>query len=376
MLNRQRHESILIFSQAPPNFTAREETIRYPVPSNPQTRHRNRTTMPPQWLPRLNALLYRLRHLWAVGSFSLGLASYFLVERKPWLAAVLTAILVGTWLVLLTENFWLRRFRGTGMEPLAQGALKLMLQGVHQEAFFFSLPFVILQWSGGAEYFLFTGLVAWLPVTHQEYWQRVQGRVEDLGTIYTVRLGLVVPEFVPEREVNSIANIPDPVIAARFNNRIQGIDPGSALNDATRAALTAYGIKDMRLVAGNLAVMAASLRQAIDSRRWIVVTSLIPHWMFATDRLRFLDDPLGVFGGTERIHGLGHAGFSQRFPQIAAFLGRFEIPPEDFLGLMLAARQSSNQDAVRAYLAQHPERVRYWISGAIGECRETTCPQP
>ena len=116
--------------------------------------------MHPQWLPRLNALLYRLRHLWAVGSFSLGLASYFLVERKPWLAAVLTAILVGTWLVLLTENFWLRRFRGSAMEPLAQGALKLMLQGVHQEAFFFSLPFVILQWSGGAEYFLFTGLVA------------------------------------------------------------------------------------------------------------------------------------------------------------------------------------------------------------------------
>jgi len=111
------------------------------------------------WLERLNALLFRLRHVWAVGSFSLGLASYFLVERQPWLAAVLTAVLVATWLVLITENIWLRRFRGTPMEQVAQGALKLMLQGVHQEAFFFSLPFVVLQWSGGAEYFLFTGLV-------------------------------------------------------------------------------------------------------------------------------------------------------------------------------------------------------------------------
>ena len=44
------------------------------------------------WLERLNALLFRLRHVWAVGSFSLGLASYFLVERQPWLAAVLTAV--------------------------------------------------------------------------------------------------------------------------------------------------------------------------------------------------------------------------------------------------------------------------------------------
>ena len=49
------------------------------------------------WLERLNALLFRLRHVWAVGSFSLGLASYFLVERQPWLAAVLTAVLVDGW---------------------------------------------------------------------------------------------------------------------------------------------------------------------------------------------------------------------------------------------------------------------------------------
>ena len=77
------------------------------------------------WLERLNALLFRLRHVWAVGSFSLGLASYFLVERQPWLAAVLTAVLVATWLVLITENLWLRRFRGTPMEQVAQGALAI-----------------------------------------------------------------------------------------------------------------------------------------------------------------------------------------------------------------------------------------------------------
>lgn len=112
------------------------------------------------WLDRINVWVFRLRHAWAVGSFGLGLASYFMVERKPWLAAVLTAFLVTTWLVLLTENLWSRRFRGTAMEQVSQGALKLLLQGVHQEAFFFSLPFVVLQWSGGAEYVLFTALVA------------------------------------------------------------------------------------------------------------------------------------------------------------------------------------------------------------------------
>ncbi|EKF73914.1 hypothetical protein A11A3_11172 [Alcanivorax hongdengensis A-11-3] len=111
------------------------------------------------YLERLNQLLYRVRHLWAVVSFVLGLSSYFLVQRQPWLAAALTAVLVVTWGLLLTENLWRRRFHGTAMDNISQGALKLLLQAVHQEAFFFSLPFVLLQWAAGAEYFFFTTLV-------------------------------------------------------------------------------------------------------------------------------------------------------------------------------------------------------------------------
>ncbi|MQX54668.1 DUF5924 family protein [Alcanivorax sediminis] len=112
-----------------------------------------------QTLQAIADRLYRIRHLWAVVSFALGLGSYFLVERQSWLAAVLTGFLVLSWLLLLTEGLWQQRFAGTAMEGMSQGLLKLMLQAVHQEAFFFSLPFVLLQWSGGAEYILFTTLV-------------------------------------------------------------------------------------------------------------------------------------------------------------------------------------------------------------------------
>lgn len=110
-------------------------------------------------LEALSGYLYRVRHLWALLSFGLGLGSYFLVERQPWLAAVLTTVLVVSWVLLLTEPLWQQRLAGTAVEGVSQGLLKLMLQAVHQEAFFFSLPFVLLQWSGGAEYILFTTLV-------------------------------------------------------------------------------------------------------------------------------------------------------------------------------------------------------------------------
>ncbi|WP_290518696.1 DUF2914 domain-containing protein [Alcanivorax sp.] len=113
----------------------------------------------PLTLQTLTEKLYQVRHVWALISFSLGLSSYFLVERQPWLAAVLTGLLVFSWLLLLTEGIWQNKVIGTRFDGLPQGMLKLLLQAVHQEAFFFSLPFVLLQWSGGAEYIFFTTLV-------------------------------------------------------------------------------------------------------------------------------------------------------------------------------------------------------------------------
>lgn len=105
--------------------------------------------------------LYPYRHLWALISFFLGLGSYFLVQRHPGFATGLTALLVATWLLLLTENIWsayLQHLRSA--QQLSRGALKLLVQSVHQEALFFCLPFVLLEWSGGFHYGLFTALVA------------------------------------------------------------------------------------------------------------------------------------------------------------------------------------------------------------------------
>ena len=210
-------------------------------------------------------------------------------------------------------------------------------------------------------------LMTWLPVTHRNYWRSVRDRVELLGAIYKGRLGLVVPGYVPVNKVNSISDLAKTEIADAFDNSIQGIDPGSALNEGTELALKEYKIKSMHLVAANLSVMAASLTEAIRQKRWIVVTSLRPHWMFANYDLRFLQDPLGVFGKTENIYAMGRLDFTHDHPQVAAFLRRFEIPDEQFSQLMLQAHTTSPEEAVKTYLQQHPERVRYWITGEFSK---------
>ena len=208
-------------------------------------------------------------------------------------------------------------------------------------------------------------LMAWLPGTHRDYWSRVRDRVLDLGPMYSGRLGWVVPDYVPETVLNNIEQLKDSALAARFDNRVQGIDPGSGLNQASLEALKRYGLKDVDLVASSSAAMAAVLAQAIGEQRWMIATSWTPHWMFARYNLRFLKDPNGVFGGTERIHAVARQGLDRRAPSVTAFLSRFHLPENDLDGLLLQAQQQSAEEAVAGYLERNPARVTYWCTGRI-----------
>ena len=208
-------------------------------------------------------------------------------------------------------------------------------------------------------------LMAWLPGTHRDYWSRIRDRVLDLGPMYSGRLGWIVPDYVPETVLNSIEQLKDPDLATRFANRVQGIDPGSGLNQASLEALKRYDLKDLDLVASSSAAMAAVLDQAIDEKRWMIATSWTPHWMFARYNLRFLKDPDGVFGGTERIHAVARQGLDLRAPSVTAFLSRFHLPDSDLDGLLLQAQEQSAEEAVADYLERNPARVTYWCTGRM-----------
>ena len=208
-------------------------------------------------------------------------------------------------------------------------------------------------------------LMAWLPGTHRDYWERVRDQVLDLGPMYSGKLGWVVPDYVPANELNSISDLRDSTLAKRFGNRVQGIDPGSGLNQASEQALKSYRLADIELISASSAAMTAVLAQAIREQRWVVVTSWTPHWMFARYQLRFLEDPQGVFGGTERIHAVARLGLDKQFPQVTDFLSRFHIPDQELSAVLLNAQNTSAEEAVMNYIKLHPERVRYWLSGEM-----------
>lgn len=200
-------------------------------------------------------------------------------------------------------------------------------------------------------------LDAWLPKTHSSHMEEYGDQLTDLGANYEgARIGLVVPSYV---DIDTIAELREN--AGRFNGAITGIDSGAGIMEATRRAIDVYDL-DMTLLTSSGAAMTASLRDAIQSERLIVVTGWKPHWMFARWDLKFLDDPERVYGEAESIHTLVRPGLARDMPEVVDFLRSFTLTDRQIGSLMDRMRQTSSQrEAASAWISEHPELVESWF---------------
>ncbi len=205
--------------------------------------------------------------------------------------------------------------------------------------------------------------MAWLPKTHADYYAKVKGKVEDLGTLYKGTLGWVVPDYVPKSQLNSIADLKKSAVRSKLDSKIVGIDPGAGEMRLSKKAAKDYGLSNYNLVASSGAGMTAALKRAITRKKWIVVTGWRPHWMFGAFKLRYLQDPKKVLGGAEHIHALGRKGFKKDNPKVAAFMSRMHFPLKTLEQVMYNAQKTSYPKAAAKFIKNHPKMVNYWVTG-------------
>mgnify|MGYP000547397806 FL=1 len=79
-----------------------------------------------------------------------------------------------------------------------------------------------------------------------------------------------------------------------YGGEIIGIDAGAGIMHAADMAIEKYNL-DYKLLESSGPAMTAVLKRAIDEHQWIVVTGWTPHWMFTRFKLKFLEDPKGIF---------------------------------------------------------------------------------
>lgn len=204
-------------------------------------------------------------------------------------------------------------------------------------------------------------LMAWLPVTHADYYKRVEGKVEDLGPLYEgAKLGWVVPEIVPESEIKSIEDLKKASVHEKLKGQIQGIDPGAGLTRLSEEAVKAYGL-NYKLQISSEAAMLTTVERANRSDGWFVATAWSPHWMFGKYKLRYLEDPKGALGAAEHVNALARKGFKEDNPKVAALLEKMSIPLPDLEKAMFEAQETSYDKAVDKYIADNPDRIKEWL---------------
>jgi glycine betaine/proline transport system substrate-binding protein len=208
-------------------------------------------------------------------------------------------------------------------------------------------------------------LMSWQPGTHEDYVKKVGDKVVNLGLLYThARLGWVVPNYIPEVDLKSIADLGKPEVRENLDGTITGIDPGAGLTRLSKETIEDYGL-DYELQISSGAGMTAALERAVRRNEWIVVTGWSPHWKFGAYDLRYLEDPKGVLGSFERVHAVARLGFYQDNVEAAAFFSRMQLPIDDLQKAMYDAQETSYEEAVTRYIENNPKRIDYWVTGKL-----------
>jgi glycine betaine/proline transport system substrate-binding protein len=205
---------------------------------------------------------------------------------------------------------------------------------------------------------------AWLPTTHQGYWDRFKDQLEVVTTWQEGKNTIVVPDYVTD--VNTIADLKGK--AAQFDGRIVGIEAGAGEMKAMREkVIPGYGLEgEYNLVEGSSPAMLASLDSAIKQNQPIVVTLWQPHWAFSRFPIKVLDDTQTAFGPPDQMQIVATKGWSEANPEVAGWLKNFKITPEQLSDLMLKIQnggKGQEQATAKQWAADNKQVVDAWFSG-------------
>lgn len=199
---------------------------------------------------------------------------------------------------------------------------------------------------------------AWLPNTHADYWEQYGDQLEDIGVWYDqASLELTVPEYVDADSIEDLKGRGD-----EFNGQIIGIEPSAGISRLAKdEVIPTYGLDDFTLLESSTPAMLADLEAAIEAEEPVVVTLWHPHWAYNAMELKDLEDPEGAFGEAEELHTLGREGFTEDFPEVAAWMENFTIDDETLASLedVVLNEYGAGQEAegVAAWTEENSEYV-------------------
>lgn len=182
------------------------------------------------------------------------------------------------------------------------------------------------------------------------------------GAKYT----LAVPRYVFDAGVKTFDDLA--AHADEFGSKIYGIEPGTNQSLLDMVAAGRHGLKSWQIVESSEAAMLSQVARSIPKKDWIVFLGWQPHPMNTTMQIDYLSGGDVEFGpnfGGATVRTIVRKDYPATCPNVAKLLTNvtFDIDYENAGMAMIMNDGKSPEDAARAMMKQHPERLRKWLDG-------------
>ncbi len=209
---------------------------------------------------------------------------------------------------------------------------------------------------------------AWLPTMKSiadKYFEEgsvVSPAINLDETIYT----LAVPKYAWDAGVKSHADLNK--FADKFESKIIGIEPG---NDGNKLVLDMiqggmYELKDWELIESSAEAMMISVSTALKKNEWVVWLGWSPHWMNLAFDIKYLEDPLQVWGSEpEIVRTVTRAGLDQDQPNVYKFFTQFKVTPETQNSWIdnYSRKKQKLEDVALEWIGNNMGVVDQWVYG-------------
>ncbi len=210
---------------------------------------------------------------------------------------------------------------------------------------------------------------AWLPGGHAALHEPVEDVTFRIAPIYEdARFFWVVPSYVPEDMIASVADLTRPEVAERLPDTIVSLPEATGLTTGGRRVMEAYdlGSAGYTLEAAPPANWIGTFETAVRNEEWVVFPLWQPQWVNAAHDIRVLEEPQNAYGDPDTAWLIGHESLRDTVDaQTLALLEAIRLPVDVVTEMDRRVNVDglSPRAAARSWMEENPEAVAAWGSG-------------
>lgn len=153
-------------------------------------------------------------------------------------------------------------------------------------------------------------------------------------------------------------------VSEELDYTITATEPGAGQTEKNEEALETYkSLAGWKQDLSSAGAMLVQLEDAIANEEPIVFSAWSPHYKFAKWDLKYLEDPLGVYGEDEQITTIVRKGLGDEMPEAYTILDRLQWELPDVEEALLEALEKDVEVVAQEWVNENQETVAEWTKG-------------